>query len=227
MLFFFAAINEALRHEVESLKIANAELRTPTEPSLLTSRRVPYSPTTASPSTLTPQPPTQYFSPLPSPSAVQPPTQYTSPLTSPPTVQLPVHYTTPLTSPSTVQLPVHYSPLTSPSTVQNVHFSPLNSPSLAQTAPFTQAASPSPSTSRATINFSPTPKPSVYAVAPLPPLHRSRSSIISRRLRQANVETPSQKNDSPSGSNKEQTIVTDEGAPVYSNGSDGTGSASP
>ncbi|KAI8574093.1 hypothetical protein RHMOL_Rhmol01G0328200 [Rhododendron molle] len=202
------AINEALRNEVESLKIANAELRTPTEPCPFGApQRVPYSPS-ASPSTLTQQPPV-HFSPLTSPSTLQGPAHSTQPLTSPSTVQLPVHITPPLTSPSTVNLPVHYSALTSPSTVQTIHFSPLTSPSLVQTVPFTQIASPSTPQTTTTI-----PRPSVYAVAPLPPLHKSRSSIISRRLRQANLVTPTEQNDSPGGSNKGQDVVNGEGAPV-------------
>lgn len=217
-VFFWTAINEALRNEVESLKIANAELRTPTEPCPFGApRRVPYSPSD-SPSTLTPQPPV-HFSPLTSPSTLQSPTHSTQPLTSPSTVQLPVHITPPLTSPSTVNLPVHYSPLTSPSTVQTIHFSPLTSPSLVQTVPFTQIASPSTPQTTTTI-----PRPSVYAVAPLPPLHKSRSSIISRRLRQANLVTPTEQNDSSGGNSKGPDVVNGEGAPVSTSRS---GSATP
>ncbi|KAG5567091.1 hypothetical protein RHGRI_002605 [Rhododendron griersonianum] len=212
------AINEALRNEVESLKIANAELRTPTEPCPFGApQRVPYSPS-ASPSTLTQQPPV-HFSPLTSPSTLQSPAHSTQPLTSPSTVQLPVHITPPLTSPSTVNLPVHYSPLTSPSTVQTIHFSPLTSPSLVQTVPFTQIASPSTPQTTTTI-----PRPSVYAVAPLPPLHKSRSSIISRRLRQANLVTPTEQNDSSGGNSKGPDVVNGEGAPVSTSRS---GSATP
>ncbi|KAF7154442.1 hypothetical protein RHSIM_Rhsim01G0242900 [Rhododendron simsii] len=212
------AINVALRNEVESLKIANAELRTPTEPCPFGAPgRVPYSPS-ASPSIITPQPPV-HFSPLTSPSTLQSPAHSTQPLTSPSTVQLPVHITPPLTSPSTVNLPVHYSPLTSPSNVQTIHFSPLTSPSLVQTVPFTQIASPSAPQTTTTI-----PRPSVYAVAPLPPLHKSRSSIISRRLRQANLVTPTEQNDSPGSNSKGPDVLNGEGALVLSSRS---GSATP
>ncbi|KAL6978996.1 hypothetical protein U1Q18_020661 [Sarracenia purpurea var. burkii] len=62
------ALNEALRQEVERLKIVTGEIRTPTtEPCSLGVRRVPHSPL-ASPSTL--QQPIQY-SPMTSPSTLQ------------------------------------------------------------------------------------------------------------------------------------------------------------
>lgn len=80
-----------------------------------------------------------------------------------------------------------------------------------QTVPLTQQASPS--------------RPSVYAVALLPPLHKSQSSIISRRLRQANLVAHNEQNDSsPGESNKGPDVENGEGGPVSGSRS---GSATP
>ncbi|KAI7982622.1 Transcription factor RF2b [Camellia lanceoleosa] len=113
------ALNEALKQEVERLKIATGEIKTPSESYSLGGWHIPCSPV-ASPSTM--QQPMQY-SPLASPSTMQQPMQY-SPLASPSTLQS-MSYTSVAGSPS-------------PSTmqVQNMSYSPAASPSPSTTRTF-------------------------------------------------------------------------------------------
>ncbi|CAL5426991.1 unnamed protein product [Camellia sinensis] len=130
------ALNEALKQEVERLKIATGEIKTPSESYSLGGWRIPCSPV-ASPSTM--QQPMQY-SPLASPSTMQQPMQY-SPLASPSTLQS-MSYTSVAASPSpsTMQLQnMSYSPAASPSpsTTPNLFPLPKNSvPVLSQVPQF-------------------------------------------------------------------------------------------
>lgn len=178
-----AAISEALKQEVEKLKISNGGIQSPSDS--FTFGTQPNSPL-ASLSPL--QSPMHYYKLLPSPSTLQPNVQHNS-LTSPSTLQPPVQYK-PLTSPSALRSPLQSSPFASPSGALHVVF---HSP-VASTSPFTlktvsrsPAASPSPRTRN---NVFPLPKMSSAPLSQLSLLRDSGSSLLSRRGRPANLPTP-------------------------------------
>ncbi|KAH7833338.1 hypothetical protein Vadar_005254 [Vaccinium darrowii] len=192
------AISEALKQEVEELKISNGGIQSPSDS--FTFGTQPNSPL-ASLSPL--QSPMHYYKLLPSPSTLQANVQHNS-LTSPSTLLPNVQHNS-LTSPSTLQPPVQYKPLTSPSALRSpLQSSPFASPSgalhvvshspVASTSPFmlkivsrSPAASPSPRTRN---NVFPLPKMSSAPLSQLSPLRDSGSSLLSRRGRPANLPTP-------------------------------------